>query len=174
METLLVSPDSTQYSILECHIYNYDPTLAPAGKTVVSVSCNTRNADYWIELRKTDRDQYNRLKKEFADTIIAILDKKLGGIRENLEIVDIATPATYQRYTGNRLGAVQGWMPGKNMLARTPVTCKLKGLNNFYYASHWSQPGGGLPVAIKAARDTVQMICHDLHIPFEVYSKMKR
>ena len=46
----LVSPDGTVYKRLELHIYNYDPTLAPEGKTSVSVSFYTQNGNFWIDL----------------------------------------------------------------------------------------------------------------------------
>lgn len=168
LEKELLSPDGTSYAIMESHIYNYDPTLAPKGKTVVVANLSTQNADYWIKLRQNDRDTYNRIKNEFAATIISILDQKLGNITAFVEVTDVATPATFQRYTKNRQGSTQGWMPGKNLVAQTPITNTLKGLKNFYYSSHWSQPGGGLPVAIKSARDTVQLICHDLKMPFRI------
>lgn len=166
LDSQLNSPDGTSYDRMEYHIYNYDPTLAPAGSTVVSVSFITYNRMFWIELRKQDRNSYNMMKQQFANQIIGILKKKISGISDHIELTDIATPATYERYTGNREGAVQGWMTGKNLLARSPVQCTLPGLRNFYYASHWSQPGGGLPVAVKASRDATMQICHDFSIPF--------
>ncbi|MEI6887648.1 MAG: phytoene desaturase family protein [Bacteroidales bacterium] len=164
----LVSPDSTTYSRLEAHIYNYDPTLAPAGKTVVSISFYTRNADFWINLRKTDIEEYNRKKQEFAGEIIDLVEMKFGRIRDFLEEVDVATPATFFRYTNNWKGSLQGWLPGKDLIARSPVGFTLPGLKNFYYSSHWSIPGGGLPVAIKSARDVVQTICRDMGLPFGI------
>lgn len=170
MEDDLISPDGTCYSRMESHIYNYDPTLAPSGKTVISVSFITHKACYWIDLRKQNREEYLRQKREFASSIIKVLDRKLGGIIENIEVTDIATPATFHRYTRNRMGAAQGWMTGKDIMARTPITTKLPGLEQFYYSGHWSQPGGGLPVAVKSARDMVQVICKDLKRPFKAGS----
>jgi len=166
----LVSPDGTVYSRLESHIYNYDPTLAPEGKTVVSVSFYTRNADYWINLRENDRIQYNKVKNEFAEEVIDLMEKKFGKIKEYIEEVDVATPATFFRFTNNWKGSAQGWLPGKNLMAKSPVDYKLPGLKNFYYTGHWSIPGGGLPVAIKSARDTVQIICRDFRQKFEIKS----
>ncbi|MCX6285762.1 MAG: NAD(P)/FAD-dependent oxidoreductase [Bacteroidetes bacterium] len=157
----LVSPDSTSYSRLEAHVYNYDPTLAPQGKTVVSVSFYTRNADFWITLRETDRVRYNKIKNEFAEEIIDIMEKKFGRIKEFIDEADVATPATLYSYTNNWKGSAQGWLPGKNLIARSPVEYTLPGLKNFYYTGHWCIPGGGLPVAIKSARDVVQIICYD-------------
>jgi phytoene dehydrogenase-like protein len=166
LEDELVSPDGTRYSRMEVQIYNFDPTLAPQGKTVISVSFYTWNGDYWIELQHSDKDRYRKSKAEFASQVIEILERKLGNIKENIEVTDVATPATYFRYTNNWKGSVQGWLPGKNIMAQSPVDYELPGLKNFYYGSHWSQPGGGLPVAIKTARDLAQIICRKYHIVF--------
>lgn len=155
----LVSPDGTRYSRVEVQIYNFDPTLAPEGKTVVSVSFYTRNGDYWVDLRNSDRDQYNRDKADFTSRVIDILENKLGDVKEKIDVINVATPATFFRYTNNWKGSAQGWLPGRNIMASSPVDAELPGLKNFYYASHWSVPGGGLPVAIKTSRDLVQIIC---------------
>jgi len=166
----LVSPDGTVYKRLEAHIMNYDPTLAPAGKTVISIKFYTQNGNYWINLRNTDYQHYLRTKKEFADQMIGLLDEKMKELRKYIEVTDIATPATFQRYTGNWQGSTQGWLPGKNIMASSPVEYELPGLKNFYYSSHWSQPGGGLPVAIKSGRDLVQIICKKENKTFTVQS----
>ncbi len=155
------SPDGTHYSRLEVHVYNYDPTLAPEGKTVVSISLNTTNSNYWIDLRNNDKETYVKTKNLFAEEIITILEEKIGNIKDFIEEKDVATPATYFRYTNNRKGSTQGWFPGKNIGAKSPVKMKIEGLKNFYYSSHWSTPGGGLPVAIMNARETAKKICKE-------------
>jgi phytoene dehydrogenase-like protein len=167
LDDALVSPDGTRYSRAEVQIYNFDPTLAPAGKTVVSVSFYTKNGDFWIDLRQSDNEQYKKAKADFASNIIDILDKKLGAIKEKIEVVDVTTPASFFRYTGNWKGSVQGWLPGKNFMASSPVNAELPGLKNFYFGSHWSIPGGGLPTAIKTSRDLAQLICRKYHKEFK-------
>ncbi len=163
----LLSPDGTTYERMEVHVYNYDPTLAPKGKTVVMASFYTMNRDYWIDLRKNDRTKYRAKKKEFSEKVIELLDKRLGGIKDKIEEIDIATPATYYRYTNNWKGSTQGWLPGKNLLASSPVNYTFPGLKNFYYSSHWNQPGGGLPIAIKTGRDVAKIICKKNNIIFK-------
>lgn len=37
-------------------------------------------------------------------------------------MVDFSTPATILRYTNNWQGSAQGWLPGKNVFAPTPIT----------------------------------------------------
>lgn len=160
LEQKLLSPDGTPYSRMEVHFYNYDPTLAPKGKCVVTVKFYTKKGDYWINLRSSDPEEYRKQKSAFAEKIITILEDKFPGIQESIEEKDIATPATYHRYTNNWQGSSQGWLPGKNLIAPSPVDAVIPGLEDFYLAGQWTQPGGGLPVAIKSARSVAQMICH--------------
>jgi phytoene dehydrogenase-like protein len=155
----LFSPDGSHYSRMEVHVYNYDPSLAPAGKTVITVSYYTIRGDYWIDLRDSDKATYDRQKNQLAKHIIDLLNNKVAGIKENIEETDVITPATYHRYTGNRQGSVQGWLPAENLTSSSPIKMKLPGLENFYFTGHWAQPGGGLPVAIKTGRDITQVIC---------------
>lgn len=160
------SPDGTIYNRIEMHIYKYDVTLAPKGKTVVSISFNTNNGNFWIKQREQDYKKYNEAKKAFAENVINIVEKKIAGFKEKIEELDIATPATHYRYTNNRNGSTQGWMSGKNLMTPSPVSFTLPKLKNFYLTGHWTMPGGGLPIAIKSARDVAQKICRTNNIRF--------
>ncbi|MBP6731542.1 MAG: NAD(P)/FAD-dependent oxidoreductase [Chitinophagales bacterium] len=171
LEVPVVSPDGTEYTRMEVHIYSYDPTMAPAGKSTVIVSFYTKQREFWIDHRKHNRAEYRRIKNEFAQKIIEQLDERLGGIKEFIEVVDVATPATTLRYTGNWKGSAQGLMAGKNFLAAVPIKTTFPGLKNFYYASHWNRPSGGLPVAIVTARDLAKKICKDDGVKFTASSK---
>ncbi len=157
----IVSPDGTEYKRMEVHIYSYDKTMAPEGKSSVVVSFYTKQHEFWIDHRKNNRAEYRKIKSEFADKIIEQLDKRLGGIKEFIEVVDVATPATILRYTGNWKGSAQGLMAGKNFLASVPIKSIFPGLKNFYYASHWNRPSGGLPIAVLSGRQLAQKICKD-------------
>lgn len=158
----LISPDGTHYQRMEVHLYYYDPIMAPEGKTTLVVSFYTLNREYWIDLRNENRKAYREIKNHFTDEVLHRLDQKFGNdFKSKVEMKDMATPATLLRYTNNWKGSTQGWLPGKNLIAASPVKWKLPGLKNFYYASHWSQPGGGIPVAIISARDAVKLICKE-------------
>lgn len=164
----LISPDGSRYERMELHINNYDPTSAPEGKTVVSISYYTSNPDFWINLRAEKQAVYQSEKEAFARLMIDRAEAKIGGLKEKIEVIDIATPATFHRYTGNWKGSVQGWLPGKNIIARSPVKSELPGLKDFYFIGHWTIPGGGLPVAIKSARDVAKIICHHHNVAFKI------
>lgn len=167
ISTKLESPCGTSWVRLETHFYHYDPTLAPEGKTVMACSFYTRNGNYWIDLRKNDRKKYREEKEKFIEALKNALEEKYPGIKEDIEMVDFATPATVFRYTNNWQGSVQGWLPGSKMLAKPPVGFLLPGLEGFCYSSMWNRPGGGLPVAINQGRDVCKFICKKFKIPFK-------
>lgn len=139
-------------------IFSFDPTLAPEGKTVVTVWILTREYEYWDNLRRTASEQYEAEKKRIAEEALELLEKRLGDVRSKVEMTDVCTPATFVRYTGNWKGSFEGWLwtpkVGLGGLRKT-----LPGLENFYMAGHWVQPGGGLPAALKSGRDVAQIIC---------------
>lgn len=155
----LESPCGTNWERLETHFYHYDPTLAPEGKTVMACSFYTTNGKYWIDLRKNNRAVYRSAKTKFVNDLTNILEQKFPGIKEDIEMIDFATPATILRYTNNWQGSAQGWLPGENIMAAPPVKFTLPHLENFFYASHWGRPGGGLPIAINQGRDVSKLIC---------------
>lgn len=164
----LTSPCGKSWDRLETHFYYYDPTLAPEGKTVMACSFYTTNGKYWIDLRKNDRPKYREEKKKFTDSLTDLLEMKFPGIKDDIEVVDFATPATVLRYTNNWQGSAQGWLPGENIAASSPVKFTLPGLSHFYYASHWGQPGGGLPIAVIQGRDVAKLIAKHYKKEFRV------
>ena len=141
---------------LPVQIYNFDPTLAPEGKTLLRVMLMSEY-EYWKELRQ-DLKRYKAEKKQIADTVIALLDRRYPGLAAKVEMVDVATPMTFERYTGNWQGNHQGWLPTTKTFNMS--MCKtLPGLHNFYMAGQCVEPGGGLPLAAVSGRYVTQIIC---------------
>lgn len=168
LEKELQLEDGSSFSRMEAHIYHYDHTMAPEGKTAISVTFTTKNADEWILLRERDPERYWEQKEAIAAEVIDILDQKLGNIKDKVEAVDVATPATFLRYTGNWKGSMQGWMPTENLFAPSPIKNTLPGLRNFYMTGHWTVPGGGLPIAMQTGRNIAQIICKNDKREFHV------
>ncbi len=166
----LVIDARSKLASLPITIYNYDPTLAPAGKTCLRAILKTDNYRYWQDLRDQAPEQYEREKQRVASDLIDILDQRLGHIKDCLEVVDVATPATFIRYTGNWKGSIQGWdwLP-----ALIPETIKktLPGLKNFYMIGQWTTPGGGVSSAFVSGRDLARILCHNDHRKFQLQSE---
>ena len=79
------------------------------------------------------------------------MEKRLeADIRSHIEHLDIATPVTYFRYTGNRLGSMMGARPGKTNF-KLKIARQKTPLKNVFLSGHWSALGGGVPIAVSTA-----------------------
>lgn len=138
--------------------YCHDPSMAPHGKSVVQV-WYTSNYDYWSALRP-DEAAYAAEKRRVADVTLEQLERRWPGFAKQVEVVDVATPVTYERYTGNWQGSPDGWcMTSQNVDKELPK--RLPGLARFYLAGQWTLPFSGVPGAAVSGRHAVQLLCKD-------------
>jgi phytoene dehydrogenase-like protein len=93
---------------LVLRLFNFDPTMAPPGKTAATVMIESRNLPYWSKLRRNDPARYREEKKQTGELIVEAIEEKLGSFKPFVEVVDVATPATWHRYTGNWQGSYEG------------------------------------------------------------------
>lgn len=146
-----------------CSIHNFDPTLAPPGKTVIRVWFPS-DYDYWKSLHQ-EPDRYREEKEKIADTIVSLLDKHFPGLASKVEMRDVATPMTYERYTGNWRGSFEGWLPTTKALG-IRMRKTLPGLENFYMTGQWVEPGGTVAFVAVSGRNVIQLICKEDKKPF--------
>jgi phytoene dehydrogenase-like protein len=145
--------------------YSFDFSLAPAGKSVIEVMFPA-DYDYWQNIH--NRKGYRSEEKELLATVIAFLETKYPGITADIEVTDVATPTTYERYTGNWQGSTCGWLlTDKTMMLMIEGMDKtLPDLHNFYMAGQWVEPGGSVPIVAMSGRNAIQLVCHADHRPF--------
>jgi phytoene dehydrogenase-like protein len=154
-------------SFLSVHLFNHDPSLAPAGKTSIVVMMPSKH-EYWKELA-SDPAAYEEKKDQIARTIVTLLDKRFPGFGSQVEMVDVATPLTFERYTGNWQGTFEGWMitPETAGTVMKPMSQQLPGLQSLYMCGQWVEPGGGLPNGPLSARRLLKTLCKEDGIPFQ-------
>jgi phytoene dehydrogenase-like protein len=140
--------------------------MAPAGKTSIVIMMESRY-DYWEKLAQ-DESAYKDKKEEIARILVEQLDKRFPGIASLVEVVDVATPMTFRRYTGNWQGSFEGWLvtPANSYTLMKPMSQMLPGLSNFFMCGQWVQPGGGLPTGITSGRRLVKALCKEDHRKF--------
>jgi phytoene dehydrogenase-like protein len=153
----LIVDDKTRHSRMEVSVFGSDSALCPEGRTVMTVRVPSVY-DFWINLKKNDVPRYKAEKKRIIHEVIGFLDHRFPGLAQHLESSDIATPATFEDWTGNWQGSYEGWLPTPRILGRR-IPYTLPGLENFYMAGHWVVAGGGLPAAALSGRYVAQMIC---------------
>ena len=138
-----------------CH-YCQDPAFAPKGKSFIAMQFDSDYA-YWKAL-VSDKAAYRLEKQRVLDTLIGALETQLPGIREQIEAADVATPLTWERYTGNWMGSYEGWLPAKDIFGKF-LPRRLPGLSGFYITGQWTFPGGGVPMCIAQSRKLAKEIC---------------
>lgn len=153
-----ISIDGRKVTRLTVHSSSFDPSLAPPGKTVLKVMIPS-SFERWSKLRDS-LSEYREEKEAVAAEVLRGLDQRFPGLSEQVEMVDVATPVTWHRYTGNWRGSFEGWLPTPRTL-RLRMRKTLPDLYDFYMVGQWVEPGGGLPPAVLSARQTLQRICKE-------------
>ncbi|MDR1445092.1 MAG: FAD-dependent oxidoreductase, partial [Treponema sp.] len=144
--------------------YNYAayPGYAPPGCTALTTILQGDTYDYWQAAKA--HGLYEQRKEELFETIRECFEEQLPLIKGKVEVWDVATPLTYERYCGSYHGS---WMtitpPGSQ---RGSYPCRLRGVKNLYFAGHRMTPPGGMPVAVSSGRSAVQYLCRDFGTVF--------
>jgi len=144
----------------------FDPSTAPEGKSAVEVwyPCDY---NYWEELYK-DRAAYKAEKKRIADYTVQQLDKRWPGFASQVEVIDVPTPVTYNRYTGNWKGSPDGWYVNPdNLMADDPVRT-LPGLEGLQMVGQWTAPYTGVVLSSMSGRQAIQLTCKEEGRSFKV------
>ena len=131
-----------------------DPSLAPAGEHLVTISSL---ASYDVG------SSWEGKRERFTELLLDDGERLLPGLREHLTYVESATPLTFERYTLNSRGATYGW---ENTVAQTG-TKRLSHespIAGLYLSGHWSLPGGGSIRVLTSGLHTAQLILRKLGI----------
>ncbi len=137
------------YSLYENH--------SPQGCTSLTCLFLGDSYKYWKDA-KTD-GTYKAKKQELVERFISELEKFIPEIKENVEVYDVATPLTYERYCNTFEGSwMSVWKPGETGFV---LPQKSKTVEGLYFASQRSMMPGGLPIAVCSGRKAVQYLCRD-------------
>lgn len=124
---------------------------SPPGKNTLNIIA-TQGFDHWEKYEKDyfagNKKAYRQEKKRMADILIDQVEKTLlPGLREAIEVVEIGTPLTNKRYTGNPRGAIYGWDQTVNNSGNLRFPQKTP-IGNLYLAGAWTFPGHGYGACI--------------------------
>ena len=152
-----------KYESIEAQLYGFDKSMAPTGKGTIKVELQASYA-YWKQLYNDDRERYKQEKQKVAEQIIEILENHFRGVKNQVEVIDVSTLMTWERY----MGGTQGWfnLPNRKLdfsmreeLSDKKFKTTLPGLSNFYFVGVWATSMGSLFHNASSGKTIIRRIC---------------
>lgn len=147
--------------------YSYDQTVKlPEGHTVVQATISGNDDTYFWWENVKNSGHYKEKKAEIAEKMLALYLEKYPHLEGKIEIIDVITPLTYQRYLNGRHGSFQAFVQtsrGRSMMQKG----KIAGLDGFILSGQWILQSGGLPPAAITGRFAARRICHADKVKFK-------
>jgi all-trans-retinol 13,14-reductase len=83
------------------------PSLTTKTKNTITIRSTPWALNGWKELRESNYEKYKAEKEKWADFLIDIAEKYfIPDLKKHIVVKDIATPATYARYSGSPTGSI--------------------------------------------------------------------
>lgn len=151
--------------------YNLDDSLCKKGKSVVTVVIFD-HIDYW-EKYLHDKQEYRTEKKRIANMLIDKIENNFPGFKTAIDVMEIGTPVTMERYSNNPGGAVYGASQNifNGNIFRFPNEIKNR---NLYFSGAWVNPGGGFSGVLISAINVSELIFKKLKIDNDLFLHRKR
>lgn len=141
----------------ELRINNYALYDGYAPEGCSSVTCLLLGPSYYYWKAAKEDGSYKQKKQEIIDSLISVLENFMPEIKGNIEVTDVATPMTYERYCNTFEGSwMSVWEP--KMLTKN-YPSKAKSVDGLYFASERTSMPGGLPIAVYAGRKAAEYLC---------------
>ena len=133
-----------------------DPGHHPPGRSILHVAVMAQG-DHWMDL---DEAAYKEKKQELERHLIGKLAEAIPDVRERIEICEVGTPHTMQRYSWNPDGSIYGYAstPSSHSIHRPDARTSVPGL---YLAGAWTFPGAGFTGTMHSGYRTAGLIFED-------------
>lgn len=83
------------------------PSLTTGARNTITIRCTPFAINSWMEWRNNDPEKYNAEKERWGDFFINIAEKYfVPGLSKHIVVKDIATPATFSRFSGSPTGSI--------------------------------------------------------------------
>ena len=142
-------------------INDLDETSSSTDLMTKKEKLNRNKSDDIDDMINEKRRTTEELAKQFIDSLSKFIPEIT---QETVEVYDVATPLTYERYCSSyQVSWMSIWKPKKPRF-QYPQT--IKNLEGVYFAGQRIMMPGGLPIAVYTGRRAVQLLCRDNKIEF--------
>lgn len=139
--------------------FSHESSYAPEGKNILQTLtfCFDEDCKEFIRLRSENREAYKEKKLYLAAILQQIIEEHCPFLRGHLSLIDVWTPASYERFVGSEIGSFMSFaIPAKFL--PIPIDNSVEGVSNLFLATQWLQSPGGLPIAAQQGRAAVEKI----------------
>lgn len=136
---------------------------APKGCTAVTTIMMEDTYDEWKKAKEDG--SYAGKKQELAELVISRFEQIVPEAKGKVEVWDVATPVTYERYCSTYRGSWMSIMRTDNKRMNFP--CKSESIDRLYFAGQRIMLPGGVPSALMTGRKAVQHLCKDTDAVFQ-------
>lgn len=151
------------YANIRVNNYAAYAGYAPDGCTALTVFLAGDSYDWWKQQQQ--EGTYAEEKQKLAEAVIAQISEKFPQIKDKVEVWDVATPLTYERYIHSYKGSWMSNLAKGGTAKGYPL--KSQSIDNLYFAGQRLRAPGGLPVAVESGRSAVQYLCRDTDAVFQ-------
>ncbi len=152
-----------EFYVLPVNNYALYEHHAPQGCSTVSCLLLGEFYDYWKKAKEDGT--YKEKKQKAIEDLTAILEEKIPEFKGNIEVTDLATSLTNERFCKTFEGGYMNLMKAGMMTTSFPS--KAKTVGGLYFAGQRMIMPGGLPMAIKSAWNAAQELCYDFGAVFK-------
>jgi phytoene dehydrogenase-like protein len=114
-----------------------------------------------VDGQKTEK--YRELKKRVIEDILSSMEKIIPELKDRsiIEVCELGTPHTNERYTGNTHGTALGYSYDRYFLTASSrdYFYHLNNINNLFFIGHQTGVRGGLGTALGSAKNVANIIC---------------
>ncbi|MCR5490775.1 MAG: FAD-dependent oxidoreductase [Bacilli bacterium] len=144
-------------SVCSIRNHSFDKTLNKEW-TSINVLLQVDDGAYRY-LKGLNRADYLAFKKNAGEVFAQHVAKAYGIDPSDLDLIDVTTPLTYERYVNSYHGSYMSFIitSRSHGLMGSGV---IKGLKNFVMCGQWLMPPGGLPVALFTGKHAAARICY--------------
>ena len=148
------------YKTLIVNNYAHETAYAPPGCTVLTCLLHGDSYAYWAAAKSDG--SYAAKKQETIALLIDRLSDRIPEVKTFVEVTDMATPLTYERYCDTYQGSYMShWAAGK----RVPHA-PMRYVPGIYFTGQRVSLSGGLPPAAETGHRSAQTLCKDFGVEF--------
>ncbi len=136
--------------------FSFDRLLSNNGYTTFTILLPTVSKDYDY-LKGLSKEEYQK-EKERIGTYFKKLSAKAFSLEEDdIELLDVTTPLTYERYCNAYKGSYMSFLTTKK--SKGLMRKGEFGIDNLILAGQWVMPPGGLPIALFSGKHAAIRVC---------------